>query len=50
VGINWLLDTNIVLYLLGGQLAHALPDRSYHISIITDIEVLGYPSLNDAAE
>jgi hypothetical protein len=46
----WLLDTNIVLYLLGGQLAHALPEGSYHISIIIDIEVLPYPLLDDAVD
>lgn len=48
--MNWLLDTNIVLYFLGGRLTQPLPDGTYHVSIITEIELLSYPELDDQAE
>jgi predicted nucleic acid-binding protein len=41
-----LLDTNIVLYLLGGRLANPLPVGQYFDSIITEIELLSYFSLS----
>ncbi|MFB2894495.1 type II toxin-antitoxin system VapC family toxin [Aerosakkonemataceae cyanobacterium BLCC-F50] len=40
-----LLDTNIVLYYLGGRLTSPLPSGNYFISVITEIELLSYPSL-----
>ena len=40
------LDTNIALYHLGGRLAASLPDGIFHVSIITEIELLSYPSLS----
>jgi predicted nucleic acid-binding protein len=40
------LDTNIALYHLGGRLVTPLPDGIFHISIITEIELLSYPSLS----
>ncbi len=36
-----LLDTNVVLYLLGGRLAKPLPSGQYVVSVITEIELLG---------
>lgn len=39
------LDTNIVLYLLGGRLANPLPKAQYFISVITEMELLSYPNL-----
>jgi predicted nucleic acid-binding protein len=45
-----LLDTNIVLYLLGGRLANPLPVGQYFASIITEIELLSYPSLSSEEE
>lgn len=45
-----LLDTNIVLYFLGGRLADHLPSGQYFVSIITEIELLSYPSLNPDEE
>jgi predicted nucleic acid-binding protein len=44
------LDTNIALYHLGGRLATALPEGSYHISIITEMELFSYPNLSEAEE
>ncbi|MCL1474393.1 type II toxin-antitoxin system VapC family toxin [Argonema antarcticum A004/B2] len=41
-----LLDTNIVLYFLGGRLADPLPAGQYFVSVITEIELLSYPSIS----
>ncbi|MCC5650694.1 type II toxin-antitoxin system VapC family toxin [Nostoc sp. XA013] len=41
-----LLDTNIVLYFFCGRLLNPLPSGQYFISVITEIELLSYPSLN----
>ncbi|MEH2273123.1 MAG: type II toxin-antitoxin system VapC family toxin [Nostoc sp.] len=40
------LDTNVVLYFLGGRLLNPLPSGQYFISVITEIELLSYPSLS----
>jgi predicted nucleic acid-binding protein len=40
-----LLDTNVALYLLGGRLAEPLPTGSYGVSVITEMELLAWPSL-----
>lgn len=39
------LDTNVVLYFLGGRLVNPLPSGQYFVSVITEIELLSYPSL-----
>lgn len=44
------LDTNIVLYLLGGRLAQPLPAGAYAVSVITEMELLSYPGLKAAEE
>jgi predicted nucleic acid-binding protein len=44
------LDTNIALYYLGGRLTTPLPNGLYHISIITEMELLSYPNLTQAEE
>ncbi|HAA28318.1 MAG TPA: PIN domain nuclease [Cyanobacteria bacterium UBA8553] len=41
-----LLDTNVVLYWLGGRLAKPLPSGQYFVSVITEIELLSYPNLS----
>ena len=41
-----LLDTNVVLYFLGSRLANPLPSGQYFVSVITEIELLSYPSLS----
>ena len=43
--MSWVLDTNISIYHLGGDLAQPLPTDDVLISIITEIELLSYPSL-----
>lgn len=40
------LDTNVVLYFLGGRLVNPLPSGQYFISVITEIELLSYSSLS----
>jgi|SRR5579863_5259128 predicted nucleic acid-binding protein len=44
------LDTNAVLYFLGGRLAHGLPNGQYFISVISEIELLSYPLLDQSAQ
>lgn len=39
------LDTNAVLYFLGGKHAEPLPQAEYFVSVITEIELLSYPLL-----
>jgi predicted nucleic acid-binding protein len=43
---RFVLDTNTVLYLLGGRLAHPLLDGTYFLSVISDLELLAYPELS----
>lgn len=45
-----LLDTNVALYLLGGQLAEPLPTGTYGVSVITEMELLAWPSLTSDEE
>jgi len=47
-GNSYLLDTNIVLYLLAGdkRLADILNNQIINISFITELELLGYKDLN----
>ena len=45
MGMTGLLDTNVALYLLGGRLAEPLPTGSYGVSVITEMELLAWPSL-----
>ena len=51
-GANYLLDTNIVLYLLEGDkvLADLLGNRAPFISYVTEMELLGSPQLNSEEE
>lgn len=48
--MKYLLDTNVVIYLLGGRLKQALPDGEFGVSVITEIELLSYPALLPAEE
>jgi predicted nucleic acid-binding protein len=45
-----LLDTNVALYLLGGRLAAPLPAGMYGVSVITEMELLAWPSLTTEEE
>jgi predicted nucleic acid-binding protein len=46
------LDTNIILYLLGGDktIAELLDGKQFYISFITQLELLGYSELNTKQE
>ena len=50
VGMTGLLDTNVGLYLLGGRLAEPLPVGNYGVSVITEMELLSWPSLTSEEE
>jgi len=45
VSINYLFDTNILIYLLNDRLAENLPNGRYGYSVITEIELLSFPAL-----
>jgi predicted nucleic acid-binding protein len=47
VVLKRVLDTNAVLYLLGGKLAKPLPPGEYFISVISEMELLSYPNLDE---
>jgi len=48
--LKFLLDTNIVLYFLGGRIEGDLPEGEYFVSVITEIELLSYSPLDAASE
>jgi predicted nucleic acid-binding protein len=50
VVLNRVLDTNAILYLLGGKLLEPLPAGQYFISVISEIELLFYPLLDETAQ
>ena len=45
-----LLDTNAVLYFMGGRLAAPLEVGPYYVSVISEMELLSYPDLTADAE
>ena len=51
-GMNILIDTNIALYLFGGdsRLSEILEGQIVHVSFITELELLGYPGLRKKEE
>ena len=48
--MNQVLDTNVILYLLGNKLSEPLPPGHYYASIITEMELLSFPSLTQTEE
>jgi predicted nucleic acid-binding protein len=50
INFSFVLDTNIALYHLGGQLQNNLATGQYFVSVITEMELLSYPSLTTAEE
>lgn len=48
--VNIVLDTNAVLYFMAGRLIEPLPQATFYISIITEIELLSYPILKPQDE
>jgi len=49
MGLKKVLDTNAILYFLGGKLARPLSRAEYFVSVVSEMELLSYPSLNDAS-
>lgn len=47
---RFVLDTNIILYFLGGRLADPFPVGDYAISAISELELLAYPGLVSSEE
>ena len=45
-----LLDTNVALYLLGGRMTAPLPLAVTGVSVITEMELLAWPSLTTKEE
>jgi predicted nucleic acid-binding protein len=50
MAVRRLFDTNAVLYLLGGRLAAPLEMGEYYVSVVSEMELLSYPSLTEDAE
>ncbi|MDC8451223.1 MAG: type II toxin-antitoxin system VapC family toxin [Nitrospira sp.] len=48
--VRFVLDTNVILYFLGGRLAEPLPVGPYAISVISELELLAYPGLAPSEE
>lgn len=48
--MKFLVDTNAALYFLHGRLMQALPKGEYLFSVISEIELLAYPSLSTTEE
>ncbi len=48
--MNYLLDTNTVIYLINDRLATALPAGRYGVSVITEIELLSFPGIQPDEE
>ncbi len=48
-GKEILIDSNIAIYLLKGNdnLSHSLQNTHVHISLITELEIIGYPKLTE---
>ena len=43
--MSYVLDTNVLLYHLGGRLSESLPAGPLHASVVSEIELLSYPGL-----
>ncbi len=50
-GNKYLLDTNIVLYLLGGKISNKeIREGEYLVSFVTELELLSYPNISETEE
>jgi predicted nucleic acid-binding protein len=50
VELKYVLDTNILLYHLGGRLADPIPDGDLAISVISEMELLSFPGITPQEE
>lgn len=49
-GLQFVLDTNVVIYLQSGRLAEPLPPACYGLSVITEMELLSFSRLDHEQE
>ena len=47
---RYLLDTNVIIYLVSGRLVFPLPEGQYSVSIITEIELLSFSGISAEEE
>lgn len=49
-GSSFIIDTNIVLYILNGnrELAEKLNNKNIYVSFITELELLGFKGIKEA--
>ena len=47
---RYVLDTNVVLYLLSGRLVNPLPVGEFYLSIISEIEMLSFSAIGQEEE
>ncbi len=47
---RYALDTNVALYLLGGRLLNPLPVGEFYLSVISEMELLSYPTISQVEE
>jgi len=49
-GNSFLIDTNIILYVLNGNkgLAKKIDNKEIYVSFITELELLGYKGIDDS--
>ncbi len=50
MAVGQVLDTNVVLYLIGGRLAEPLGEGPNFVSIVTELELLSYPEMTPLEE
>lgn len=50
MAVSQVLDTNVVLYHLGGRLSSPVGGRQSCVSIVTQLELLSYPDITPAEE
>jgi predicted nucleic acid-binding protein len=50
VAVRVVLDTNVILYMLGGRIADMPPLGRYYVSVISALELLSFPALGTAEE
>ena len=46
MGIDFILDTNVALFLAKGMLAEPLPTGVFAVSFVTEIELLCFPNMS----
>ncbi|MBX3402225.1 MAG: type II toxin-antitoxin system VapC family toxin [Phycisphaeraceae bacterium] len=50
MAMKWVIDTNIVLYHLGGRLDEPIPAGEHSVSVITELELLSWDQLDQPGD